>query len=311
MAITAQEVQVGARVRHILPVSGKDSLATAIVQQTRQPKLQYELLYNDTYSELPEVDVWLKKVEAYFGLPITRVGASLEDIIYEQGILPSANARYCTRMSKIYPMEDYIGLDAAYVYYGLRADSSARIGYQANPKLSITPVYPLREMGITLPMVWDILEQRDLLPPQFFWDEVYERVMKHLGPIAQDFIANLLPWEKALLFAWRTRANCYHCFYQRVYEWIGLLCYHPDLYWHAAEIEETVGIDTGKQQRVKMFTWRQNESLRDLAKRKEEIIEKRVKQICSLITAKAQVQLFPVDEEDGLSMTSCGLFCGK
>jgi len=167
-------------------------------------------------------------------------------------------------------------------------------------------------MGYDLQAVWDGVNDLGLLPPQFFWQSVYERVMERLGPIARDFVNNLSPWEHASLFAWRTRPNCFFCFYQRTYEWIGLLDNHPDLFWHAAEIEENVGVDNGKQQRLKMYTWRQNESLRQLATRADEVREKRVKQICKVITTKAQSGLFRDDDEtDALGMVSCGLYCGK
>jgi hypothetical protein len=302
-------------IRHIIPISGKDSLCTAIVQKTRQPAIPYEYLYNDTYVELPEVYAWLEKVEQFLGLPIQRVGANLEDIIMEQGGLPGHGlfGRFCTRLAKVQPMEESIGASKAYVYYGLRSDEPERVGYKTNKDFDITPIYPLREMSITLPLVWRILQDRALLPPAFFWQQVHDRVMERLGPIARDFVAGLEPWEFRTLFSWRSRPNCYLCYNQRVYEWIGLLDHHPDLYWHSAEIEETVGQDNGKKHRVKMFTWRQGESLRELVKRADEVREKRVRQICKTIVRKAQGNIFVDDGEelDELAVTSCGLYCGK
>lgn len=41
-------------IRHIIPISGKDSLCTAIVQRQAEA-LEYEYLFNPTGSELPEV----------------------------------------------------------------------------------------------------------------------------------------------------------------------------------------------------------------------------------------------------------------
>lgn len=154
--------------RHIIPVSGKDSLATAIVQIERQPDLSYELMFNPTGAETPEVDDWLAKVELHLGLPIARVGANLENIIDEQGILPGIKTRYCTRLAKIYPMEDWIGKDNATVYYGIRADEQ-RAGYVNTKKQNITPAYPLIDIGMGINGVWALLEQRQMLPPLFFW----------------------------------------------------------------------------------------------------------------------------------------------
>lgn len=110
------------RHRHIIPISGKDSLATAIVQTTREPNLDYEFIYNDTRMELPETYEWISKVELTLGITITRAGKNLEAIIAEQGILPSPKTRYCTRLAKIFPMQDFIGKDSATVYIGIRAD---------------------------------------------------------------------------------------------------------------------------------------------------------------------------------------------
>lgn len=53
--------------RHIIPISGKDSLATAIVQITRDPSLEYEFVFNPTGLELPPVFEWIDNVEKYYG----------------------------------------------------------------------------------------------------------------------------------------------------------------------------------------------------------------------------------------------------
>ena len=153
--------------RHILPISGKDSLWTAIIQKRAEPTLTYEYMFNDTGAELPETYAWLDSVEKYLNAPIQRVGESLEDIMYDQGILPSPMKRYCTRMSKIYPMEDWIGRDAACVYYGIRADED-RQGYVPNKKLNITPVYPLVTHNQNLQDVYEGLNHLGLMPPPVF-----------------------------------------------------------------------------------------------------------------------------------------------
>ena len=303
-------------IRRIIPISGKDSAVTAIVQLAREPQYTYEFVFNDTYAELPEVGAWLAKMEAYLHAPIQRIGENLEDIIIKQGVLPGHGkiGRFCTRMAKIEPLEAHVGgSTSALVYYALRADEMERVGYKKTPQYDITPMYPLRDIGFTLPLVWHTLEQLDLLPPQFFWQEVYERVVRRLEAVGvPKFLDNLTPWQRASLFSWRTRPNCFFCYYQRNYEWVGLLCTHPDLYWRASWLEENVGKDNDKHQRVAMYTWRQGESLRELAQRKDEVIEKRVKQICKAIINKAQNGIFVDDEyADELSVTSCGLYCGK
>lgn len=300
--------------RFIQPISGKDSLATAIIQKKRQPDLPYEYLYNPTGMDLPEVDTWLSLVESYLGAKIHRVGDDLESIMYEQKMLPAHKARYCTRLAKIIPMEEWIGTEPAMVYYGIRADEK-RVGYQSMSMntLNITPVYPLKEEGYTLPMVWDLVTELDLLPPQFFWESMHTMVTKRLGNVAHELLVGLNPWEYNMLFAWRTRPNCYHCFYQALWELVGLLEHHPDLFWNAERIETEIGT---ADRRDKMFSLKQNWPLRKIAEHAETIKRKRCIAICKLIAKRAQIEMIfddePADDEpDFLSVVPCGLFCGK
>ena len=84
-------------IRHIIPISGKDSLCTAIVQRQSEAR-EYEYLFNPTGSELPEVFEWLEKIEEFLGAKIHRVGRDLQTIIAENNyFLPSRMARFCTR----------------------------------------------------------------------------------------------------------------------------------------------------------------------------------------------------------------------
>lgn len=292
--------------RHIIPVSGKDSLTTAIVQIARAPHLRYELMYNPTGAETPEVETWLQKVESALGLPVARVGRNLEDIIDEMGMLPSRQMRFCTRLAKIYPMEDWIGNDPATVYYGIRADEN-RGGYIQNKKPNITPAYPLRELGIKLDDVWRILSERDLMPPLFYWPSLFETTKELLGEYAGvlDTLSRPMFYQ---LFAGRTRANCFFCFNQRAYEWVWLLETHPDLFNRAMEIEENTGGDN--------YGWVQGKPLRTYFMKNAELIKKRrARRIAKHLLPKQAPMLFSGEEEqeeaDILSVVSCGLFCGK
>jgi len=179
-------------VKHIIPISGKDSLATAIVQKEYQPDLEYEYIFNQTGMELPEVYQWLDKASQYLKAPIIQTGKNLFDIIREEGILPAPKQRFCTRLSKIYPMESILTGECI-VYYGLRYDEQAREGYRtSNKNIQITPSYPLRYLKIGLPSVWTILQQRDLLPPAFIWQEVLEKVQCKMG-VYKTIIDTLFP----------------------------------------------------------------------------------------------------------------------
>jgi 3'-phosphoadenosine 5'-phosphosulfate sulfotransferase (PAPS reductase)/FAD synthetase len=291
--------------RHIIPISGKDSLATALVQIERQPDLPYELMFNPTGAETPEVDEWLCRVEKYLGLPIVRVGNNLENIIDEQGILPSINARYCTRLAKIYPMEDWIGGNDAVVYYGIRADER-RTGYLNTKKPNITPAYPLIDVNMGLTDVWALLENYNLLPPLFFWQSMFDMVHIKLGEFASVLDKLNRPTFYSL-FAGRSRANCYFCFFQRTYEWVWLLETHPQLFWNAVEIEENTGASG--------YNWRPDKSLRAIASDAHNIKKRRAQKICDMLIGTLQSSMPIVDNEqetpDLLQVVSCGLFCGK
>jgi 3'-phosphoadenosine 5'-phosphosulfate sulfotransferase (PAPS reductase)/FAD synthetase len=288
--------------RHIIPISGKDSAWTAVIQKQRQPELPYEYIFNSTGTETPEVFDWLSTVEQRLHISITRIGADLTEIIYDQGMLPSIKARYCTRMAKIYPMEDWLGDDPALLYLGIRADEN-RVGYtQRGRRNNITPVYPLREAQQTLAHVWQGVHDYGIAPPQFHWIWLYNEVCSLLGE--QAHLVQELPSPLyQQLFAWRSRANCYYCFYQRTYEWVGLLEHHPDLFWRSVEMEEQIGAQD--------YTWRQGESLRELAARASEVKQKRAKKVADFIVQRTQQHLFEEDKPDMLHVVSCGLLCGK
>ena len=285
--------------RHIIPISGKDSAATAIVQKTADPNKEYTLLFNDTEAELPEVYQWLDTVSVKLNLPLVKAGKSLEDLIYEQNFLPSYRSRFCTRMSKIYPMEDYIGKEEATVYYGIRADEE-RIGYVASKGKRIEPKYPLQEHNIDLAGVYAILEANNLLPPQFFWETLYNEVASQLTAQEVTLVQSLPLWVRGPLFAWRTRANCYFCFFQRRYEFVGLLEHHPKLFDKAQEIEEEVG---GEK-----FYWLKDLPLRELREKADDIRKRRANKIIKIIR---NAEKDDTDNWTLMNVVSCGLFCGK
>lgn len=280
--------------RHIVPISGKDSLATAIVVKEILQIPDVEYIYNDVGADIPDVSDWLARVERERGITIHRIGESLEDIILDQGILPSFRSRYCTRMAKIYPMEDYLGNDPCIVYFGIRADEN-REGYRQTKK-NIIPNYPLQTLGITLEGVYRLIG--DLAPPDFFWQRLYNSVTAYT---TEDKLRALPKHIHSQLFSWRTRMNCYFCFFQRQYEWVGLLEHYPDLFWRAVELEESIG--------AKNFTWNPSKSLRTMALQADQIIDKRARRVAKWVNGIAEV------DEEGISeminVVSCGLLCGK
>lgn len=194
--------------RHIILISGKDSLATALVQTARDPDLPYEFVHNDTGWDLPETLEWISRVEAHLGKPIIRCGDDLTQICIEENCLPLAGIRrFCTKLAKIKPLNDFMGRDAAIVYFGLRADEPARAWWVVPPDHPQQPRYPLRELGLTLTDVWQICAGANLLPPEFHWAWMEKRVRVLLGS-DQYLLDDLPPWERQQLLAWRSRSNC-------------------------------------------------------------------------------------------------------
>lgn len=289
--------------RHIVLISGKDSLATAIVQLKRAPMLSYELVHNETGWDLPEVDEWISDVGKFFNREITRCGDDLTEICYEQNCLPlPGTRRFCTRLAKIKPLNDYLGKKPATIYFGLRADEPDRIGY--DPPKYQTAVYPLREMGLGMKDVWKMCGEVDLLPPAFHWPWMESRVVELLG--GDEWLVNELPpWERRALFAWRSRSNCDRCPYARQYEHIGLSEMHQERFEDACKLEEDLC-------HKENLTWVQGYRLRELVKRAPEIKERRAKAIVKYLRTRQQKALFEGDGlVDELALTSCGLLCGK
>lgn len=290
--------------RHILLISGKDSLATALVQTRRQPNLPYEMVFNDTGWDLPETLEWIDRVGVYFGMPIIHCGDDLTEICREQKVLPQPKRRFCTKYAKIKPLKDFLGKSPAVLYFGLRADEAERVGYDPPPRQICC--YPLREHGLGIKQVWDLCASVDLLPPAFHWQWMEDRVRRLLGRLHTKWLDILLPWERQVLFAWRGRNNCDRCFYSRLYEKIGLWEHYPERYEAACLLEEELGHND--------FTWNQGYSLRQLPKQAYRIKSRRAHDIVAWLwkhNSPRKSSFFEIVQPDDLNVTSCGLLCGK
>ncbi len=213
--------------RHILSLSGgKDSAALALYMRDRVPEMEYA--FNDTGKELPETYDYLNRIEDYLGKRVNRLNADLGfDHWYDVygGMIPSNHRRWCTRMLKLKPFEQFVGDDPVLNYVGLRADE-ARTGYISH-KPNITPVYPFRDDGLKLADIQHILLSSGVgLPPYTEWG--------------------------------RTRSGCFFCFYQQKIEWVNLKDKHPDLYEEAKKYERPY------EGNGNVFTWSSGESLAEL-----------------------------------------------
>lgn len=288
--------------RHIIPISGKDSLCTAIVQLKYDSVAEYEFLYNPTGSELPEVFEWLNRVESYFDIEIVKIGNNLLDIIEGKNFfLPSRLRRYCTMDAKIRPMLEYINGDDCEIYFGIRADEN-RKGFNNMWSKNISCNYPLIRHGIRINDVYRIISSIGLKPPVFFWNRLYLDVKKRLGFDPKQYLSE---WMFDKLFSWRSRANCFHCFNQRQYEIAGLWEHYPHLAEKALWYESQ---GTSK----KSYTWREKpfDWYRDNL---DFIFKKRSNELVKRIQATRQLSLFQEEENAFVNMfsLSCGLLCGK
>lgn len=182
--------------REIIPISGKDSLATAIIQMDSMNWVEYEFVFNPVGFELPESIAWLDQVEKYLGVDIIRIGVNLKETSkWKSGFRPGINSRYCTSEGKIKPMERYFEGEGN-IYYGLRADEPERIGYINKGKSELTPIYPLRTYGYGLNEVLDLVNSTPCKPPAFYWEMMADMFIAECG---EDFLfTNLTDYQRTL-----------------------------------------------------------------------------------------------------------------
>lgn len=255
--------------RHILSLSGgKDSSALAVYMRDKVPQMEY--VFMDTGEELAETYDYLDKLEAYLGKSIVRLNPDRPFSHYldiYRGVLPDARTRWCTRMLKIRPFENYVGDSNIVSYVALRADEGYRKGY-ISTKPNITTRYPFIEDGLYKDDVFRILEESGIGIPEYY--------------------------------QWRSRSGCYFCFFQQRNEWIGLLEHHPDLFEKAKQFEK-FDATTGER-----FTWNQRESLEELQQpdRAQQIREQHLKR-SEQSASKGHPSLATILSEDNDDDESC------
>ena len=109
-----------------------------------------------------------------------------------------------------------------------------REGY-ISKKSNIKPVFPFREHGLVKADIFRLLEESGVGVPDYY--------------------------------KWRSRSGCFFCFFQRKYEWIMLAEEHPDLFAEAIQYEQN-------HSDGRSYTWTEGETLTELLKRKDQIIQK-------------------------------------
>lgn len=197
--------------RHVLGLSGgKDSAALAVYLKDQYPEVheRVEYFFSDTGAELKEAYEFLDKLEAYLGKEIIRLSSEREFehwLKINNGLLPSPQIRWCTKLMKIKPFERFVGDDPVISYVGIRGDEF-REAY-ISQKETIKAVFPFIEDGLVRDDIFQLLEDTVGIP------EYYQ---------------------------WRSRSGCFFCFFQRQDEWLGLKRNHPELFEKAKEIENRI-----------------------------------------------------------------------
>jgi len=139
--------------KHVLGISGgKDSAALAIYMKDKYPSLDLTYYFTDTGKELDETYQLIERLEGYLGKPIAKLesedarksGQDPFDYYYKvfRGYLPSSQARWCTKVMKIQPFEDFVGDASTLSYVGIRGDED-REGYLSK-KANIQAIFPFR-----------------------------------------------------------------------------------------------------------------------------------------------------------------------
>lgn len=217
--------------RHVLGISGgKDSAALAVWMRDKHPELDIDYFFTDTGEELPEVYEFLGRLEGYLGKPIARLNPRRDFRFWLREynhFLPSPQTRWCTRMLKLRPFEDWVrpmlaAGDKVTSYVAIRADEEYREGY-ASKADNLFVKLPFREAGVDKAGVIDILDSSGVGYPKYY--------------------------------EWRSRSGCTFCFFQQKIEWVRLKEQHPEEYEKAKQLEKDA-LEHGSP-----FTWSKGESL--------------------------------------------------
>jgi hypothetical protein len=143
---------------------GKDSTALALALRHFEPK-DYIYIANPTGNELPEMEQHLQSLEGLLGAPIHRIGCGLtfEELVRQEEMIPNFRARFCTRILKIEPTQEFLKqFEHPVLHVGLRADEQMRKGVDYGVECR----FPFREWGWGLKEVLSFLDRLDITIPK-------------------------------------------------------------------------------------------------------------------------------------------------
>lgn len=193
--------------RHIVALSGGwDSTALALRLMEVEPK-NYEYICTPTGIELPEMEAHFRKLEQMLNSPIKKItaGHSFAGLVVLQKALPNWRMRWCTRLLKIKPFEDYILANTpCTVYVGLRADEvENRDGVAWEAYDGVLRDYPFVRWGWGVQKVVEYVRCHDAVPPE--------------------------------------RTDCDCCFFQTLWEWFMFWLKYPERWMQREALEEFTG----------------------------------------------------------------------
>lgn len=180
---------------------GKDS--TALVLRMAELGEEFEMLFNPTGNELPDLIGHIRNVVGIVGrkLHLVSCGESLQQMIVRQNALPSFRMRWCTRTLKIEPTIKFLTeRPGSVLCVGLRADEEERKGLYSE---LVKSRFPFQEWGWRLPQIMEYNHQRGVTVPE--------------------------------------RTDCALCYDQRLAEWWRLWKNHPDQWARGEEFEAMTG----------------------------------------------------------------------
>lgn len=171
-------------------------------------------LFADTGWEHPEMYERLDRVEGVLaeihgeqwqGLKrVRRDGESLDEYIKRSRYYPSPMARFCTRMFKIEPMDDFLASQGeCELMIGLNAEEAQKRTGNHGLQENVTYTYPLVDLGTTREDCLSVLSEYDLAPELpiymrrggcvgcFYKSKEEYRAMVHLAPEQIEGVAEL------------------------------------------------------------------------------------------------------------------------
>jgi len=180
-------------------------------------------VFADTGWEHDELYRQIEKVEKHFGIEVIRVkrkdGMTLPQYIENQKFYPSFRSRFCTRMFKIEPMDEFLSdKTPCEIMIGLNADEAEKRTGNFGLQKDVTYSYPLVDLGITRPACVMLLKELGILP-QF-------------------------P-------AYMKRGGCVGCFYKSKREYAAMAKQSPAEADSIARLEEIIQDERGKYYAVR------------------------------------------------------------